>query len=52
MLQQSTREFALRMAIQHIGYWRKCKADRLPKSAGFNRRNALLFIRAFKTGAV
>ena len=48
MLSISTMQFARRLAVQHIGYWRKAGADRLPKTRAWNRRQALFFIAASK----
>jgi hypothetical protein len=51
-MEAETRQFARRMAIQCIGYWRKAKSDGLHKTAKYHRREAMFFIRAYKTGAI
>jgi len=45
-----TRDFARRMAIQSVSYWRKAKAAGLPKTARYYRREAMFFMRAFNAG--
>ena len=47
-----SRNFARRMALQAIDYWRKAKADGLPKTAIYHRRTAMFFIQAYKTGVI
>ncbi len=46
-----TRDFARRMALQSVSYWRKAKAAGLLKTARYHRREAMFFMRAYKTGA-
>ncbi|WP_169053365.1 hypothetical protein [Falsirhodobacter xinxiangensis] len=37
----STRDFAISLAVQQIGYWRDAKRQGLPKSAAYARAAAL-----------
>lgn len=47
-----TRAFARRMAIQCVRHWHQAKAAGLIKTARYHRREAMFFMRAYKTGSI